>query len=154
MNSAIIASGFRVASTAQLQSEDTTYYSASLMIWSLVEMTCSFLILCAPVAPRAWKSLRSLGDVSMRPWVRTRSNPTVDQLDPPWAPIRNVLHKGPDYRKIDYSHPHAEKTNSSWPVDHDHGIMRTNEITSTIEDRSDSMVADQFGRIHPWVNEC
>ncbi|XXH01464.1 hypothetical protein Hte_007824 [Hypoxylon texense] len=117
-------------------------------------MTCSFLILCAPVVPRAWKSLRAQVETStMRPWVRARSNPTVDQLDPPWAPIRKVLKKGPDYREIDYNTPHAEKAGPRWPLDQDHGIMRTNEITSTIEDRSDSMVADQFGRIHPWVIE-
>ncbi|KAI1770226.1 hypothetical protein F4818DRAFT_433856 [Hypoxylon cercidicola] len=151
---AIVASCFRVASASQLSSKDLTYVSASLLIWSLVEMTCSFLILCAPVAPRAWKSFRTLGDTSVvRPWVRTRSNPTIDELDPPWAPIRKALHKGPDYRKIDYNTPHAEKSSPSWPVDQDHGIMRTNEITSTIEDRSDSMVADQFVRIHPWAAE-
>lgn len=117
-------------------------------------MTCSFLILCAPVTPRAWKSLRTLVDTSMmRSWIRTRSNPTVDQLDPPWAPIRKALRKGPDYREIDYNTPQAEKASPSWLADQDYGIMRTNEITSTIEDRSDSIVADQFGRIHPWVVE-
>ncbi|KAI1768483.1 hypothetical protein GGR53DRAFT_410829 [Hypoxylon sp. FL1150] len=61
---AIVASGFRVASVTQISSLDATYVSGGIVIWSLVQMSCSFSILCAPVVLRLWKSLGALGDTS------------------------------------------------------------------------------------------
>ncbi|KAI0165168.1 hypothetical protein GGR52DRAFT_557748 [Hypoxylon sp. FL1284] len=150
----IFASAFRVSSAAKLSSPDTTYFAADLLLCSLAEMTLSIFVVCAPVASRMWKHLRSLyKTLIMRRWVRTRSDPTTDQSDLPWASIPGVLSKGPDYRKIDHNAATAEKVSPSWPINNSRGIMCTNEIRSTVQDRSDSMVADQFGRIHPWVVE-
>ncbi|OTB01371.1 hypothetical protein M426DRAFT_266261 [Hypoxylon sp. CI-4A] len=164
INSVIVASTARlVGATAYHNNRDQTYVSSELSIFSLVEMTCLFLVLCVPATPKVWKSSKTLMTMSeiLRSWAKSVSLSSRDSKSPPCTPdSHGAISQNQDYRKLSDTIPlplkrlqPVEMTTPRGPPGFSRGILRTNEFTSTTQDDSISVRADQFGKIHPWAQD-
>ncbi|KAI1505065.1 hypothetical protein F5X99DRAFT_416174 [Biscogniauxia marginata] len=76
---ACIAATFRLAESVEFyRSDDLVYSLAAMDHWILVEMTCQFVVFCAPTTPIVFKGLGISAKVATatRSWVNVSSKPS------------------------------------------------------------------------------
>ncbi|KAI1476073.1 hypothetical protein F4774DRAFT_428487 [Daldinia eschscholtzii] len=153
---AIGASCTRVIRTLQYHSGDTTWVSSDLVISSLVEMTCSFLVFCVPVIPRLWNGSCAQDVTTLRTWYNRSTFWAHPRQKLPQPPIGRALRRFRGYwetnRGFSFSRDAKpqESTSQEWSLEQIQGIMCTREIISTVEDASSFTAADRRSGNYPW----
>ncbi|KAI0122425.1 hypothetical protein F4814DRAFT_458106 [Daldinia grandis] len=154
---ATMASCFRVANSVQYRSGDSTYVASKLVIWSLVEMTCSFLVFCVPIIPGIWSGSHTRDPTAMRMWCDrsifrthplhrfpgTRINEALSRCWGRWN-IDKVFSFSRDSR-------YEGNADTEWPLDQLQGIICTREIIRTVEDASSFIETDGRSESCPWT---
>ncbi|KAK8113615.1 hypothetical protein PG984_014141 [Apiospora sp. TS-2023a] len=148
-----------------VKTQDRTYRSAAPSLCCLAEMTCAFLVLCVPAAPKALVKSKSLLNVSelLRSWsrIRTQGRSKESAQHPEWpapAVYNKVDHERPvplrdldplhDTRSADLTHSQASIVEEHSP----HGIVRTTATVVTKDHDSSSLTKKGgFIRQHPWM---
>ncbi|KAI5925800.1 hypothetical protein F4810DRAFT_699997 [Camillea tinctor] len=167
---AVISSAFRLSTAMQYShTNDATYLSSTVILWSLAEMTCVALVLCAPVSMKVWKESKQLSNLgrTLRSWTNlptTRSKTSSGQKTSSW---QSSNHKQPQ-STIRYQYTieapalplanlhstHSTSTIGAGPSSENvHGILRTDEVTSRFDENSEEARADMHMRIHPWMRQ-
>ncbi|KAK7936175.1 hypothetical protein PG985_001670 [Apiospora marii] len=159
------ALGRIIVGESLVKTQDRTYRSAAPALCSLAEMTCAFLVLCVPAAPKALVKSKSLLNVSelLRSWSRIRtqgrSKENAQQDDWPAPAVYSKMDHGrpvplrdleplDDTRSADLTQSQASVVEERAP----HGIVRTT-ATVVSKDHNPSSVAKKGGLIrqHPWM---
>ncbi|KAI8964165.1 hypothetical protein F5Y11DRAFT_316800 [Daldinia sp. FL1419] len=154
---ATVAACFRLANTTRRDTDDFTFISSELILWALVEMTCSFLVFCVPVIPGMWNGSVAQHPTTMRAWYNRFTLHAV----PPQASPRTYIHGIPSrcqgcwkvtkFLPFYRGSKRQENSSQEWPLSQVQGIVRTREIISTVEDASSSMGADGRSGTCPWA---
>ncbi|ORY58510.1 uncharacterized protein BCR38DRAFT_73957 [Pseudomassariella vexata] len=170
---ACTSAAFRLAVTVSYSTANDAIYSvASVILWALAEMTCGFMVICLPTAPkllvetgtlarlkaalRSWTSMRIGSGASSK---KSHTNPgqSSSRVSMPKSPGPGTLYQkidedGVPLAKLDRSGSASESTEGlrEYPNRPVATIVRTTQFV-TREDHVDDVGGnDDFHRQHPW----
>ncbi|KAI1499233.1 hypothetical protein F5X99DRAFT_390707 [Biscogniauxia marginata] len=162
---ACVSAAFRLAVTVQYSTANDVIYSvSSVILWALAEMTCGFIVVGMPTAPKAFfetgiatrikaslkswtgktnntKSSSSLSNFSYTP---KSPNPSslYQKLDENGVPLRSLKHSPPS-ESTEHLRECKQKPSAA--------IIRTTQVSTREDYDYDGEVGhEQFQRQHPW----
>ncbi|OTA98516.1 hypothetical protein M426DRAFT_258556 [Hypoxylon sp. CI-4A] len=171
---ACVAAGFRLSASLQFsKSRDTSYTFAGLALWCLAEVTCGFIVLCGPSAPKtiAHLEIQQLAS-SLKSWAGSSVRKLTSSGNSSRGSVFTVTHKRsksslsqngrrprkddtiPIVPKIPVAH---DSSSSLMQPEHniqnsDAAIFRTTQFVATEGQRSSNISQDEYNRQHPWVS--
>ncbi|KAJ8132373.1 hypothetical protein O1611_g1251 [Lasiodiplodia mahajangana] len=158
---ACLAAILRLVSTIEYTSAaDVTYKVSAVVLWALAEMTCGFIVLGMPTAPKVLFETRLMSKIksSFRSWTGTnqteskgtglsqtsKSSSTTKsyrKIDDKGMPLRNL--KSLDSESTEHLRDIATRPENS--------IVRTTQLSTTEDyDYERQVQYDQLQRQHPW----
>ncbi|CAJ2512531.1 Uu.00g055460.m01.CDS01 [Anthostomella pinea] len=166
---ACVSAAFRLTATIQYSNAaDVTYTVASVILWALAEMTCGFIVIGMPTAPKIIYETGVVSKIraSLKSWTSRQSGSGKSSTKLSGLSSQTSS-KSPNpsktYRKLD-GNENATPLRSMKRSDtestehlkdlvrqHDRSIVRTTQL-STREDYEygSEVEQDQFARQHPW----
>ncbi|KAI1504749.1 hypothetical protein F5X99DRAFT_416452 [Biscogniauxia marginata] len=138
---ACVSASVKLAATVRFNySDDTIYTMSEMYLWTLVEITCLFLVFCVPMAPKAVMDRRliaKLGSSFSSIYRGINDNISLRRLYPTQTPPSTVNSRVED--------------RSSKP---DGGILHTTQVTAVITTRDsyddDAGTHDTHRQSFPW----
>ncbi|KAJ2993263.1 hypothetical protein NUW58_g1895 [Xylaria curta] len=162
---ACLSAILRLVSTIEYStSDDVTYAVSAVILWALAEMTCGFIVLGMPTAPKVLLETRiiSIIKTSLKSWTGTnKSEPGASGL----SQTSKSSSTAKSYQKLgDKSMPlrNLKSSDSSESTEHlrdpakrpENSIVCTTQLSTTEDyDYGRRVQSDQLQRQHPWRTE-
>ncbi|RYP33859.1 hypothetical protein DL767_004589 [Monosporascus sp. MG133] len=144
---ACLSALIRLVSTIQFKaSEDTTYSFSALALYSLIEVTCGFLVVSVPSVPKAIATLKGTKALS---WLRTSARGTRGSTAAFWPGSSIKTPKSTDYQDLDERSLVPLTPVAGTSMNKTGGITRTTHFAATSEECYDPDV--NYSRQHPWT---
>ncbi|KAI1340367.1 hypothetical protein F5Y15DRAFT_56012 [Xylariaceae sp. FL0016] len=162
---ACVSAAFRLTVTIRYSTADDVIYSvASVILWALAEMTCGFIVIGMPTAPKilvetglvtrlrasykSWtgrssSTAKTPSDLSKLSQTSKSTNPnsSYHKLEEGGVPLQNI--KPSTSESTEYLHDHDNNREK--------GITRTTQLSTREDyDYEGTVEHDQFERQHPW----
>ncbi|KAI1173242.1 hypothetical protein F4777DRAFT_458345 [Nemania sp. FL0916] len=159
---ACLSAVLRLVSTVEYSSaQDVTYAVSPVILWALAEMTCGFIVLGMPTAPKVLFETQFMSRIksSFRSWTGTYQTETKNTG---LSQSSKSTSTGKLYRKIDDKGMplhNLKSLDSSESREHLHdfttrpenSIIRTTQVSTTEDyDYGRQVQYDQMQRQHPW----
>lgn len=161
---ACLSAILRLVSTIEYTSAaDVTYKVSAVVLWALAEMTCGFIVLGMPTAPKVLLETQLMSKIksSFRSWTGTNQNESKNtglshtsksskssntakaylKIDDKGMPLRNL--KSLDSESTEHLRDITVRPENS--------IVRTTQLSTTEDyDYERQVQHDQLQRQHPW----
>ncbi|KAI0467675.1 hypothetical protein F4859DRAFT_493251 [Xylaria cf. heliscus] len=158
---ACLSAILRLVSTIEYStSPDVTYAVSAVILWALAEMTCGFIVLGMPTAPKVLLETRLVSRIksSFRSWTGTNQSESKNiglsqtskassttksyqRINDKGVPLRNI--KSVDSESTEHLRDFINRPENS--------IVRTTQVSTTEDyDYGHQVQHDQLQRQHPW----
>ncbi|KAI0442915.1 hypothetical protein F4803DRAFT_517274 [Xylaria telfairii] len=158
---ACLSAILRLVSTIEYStSPDVTYAVSAVILWALAEMTCGFIVLGMPTAPKVLIEMRLVSRIksSFRSWTGTNQSDSKNtglsqaskasstaksyqKIDDKEIPLRNL-------KTLDSESTEQLREFTTRP---ENSIIRTTQVSTTEDyDYGHQVQHDQLQRQHPW----
>ncbi|KAI1485446.1 hypothetical protein F5X96DRAFT_659932 [Biscogniauxia mediterranea] len=163
---ACVSAAFRLAVTIQYSTAaDVIYAVSSVILWALAEMTCGFIVVGMPTAPKAlyetglatrikeglksWtgktnstKSSTNLSTFSSYTPKSPNPSSLYQKIDENGMPLRSLKHS-PSSESTEHLREYKQRPNAA--------IIRTTQVSTREDyDYNGEVGSEQFQRQHPW----
>ncbi|RYC59084.1 hypothetical protein CHU98_g7126 [Xylaria longipes] len=158
---ACISAILRLVSTIEYSTApDVTYAVSAVILWALAEMTCGFIVLGMPTAPKVLLETRLVSRIksSFRSWTGTNQ---FESMKTGLSQTSKASSTAKSYRKINDKDVPLQNLKSldSESIEHlrdfiarpKNSIVRTTQVSTTEDyDYGHRVQHDQLQRQHPW----
>ncbi|KAI1349444.1 hypothetical protein F5Y01DRAFT_327351 [Xylaria sp. FL0043] len=159
---ACLSAVLRLVSTIEYSTtDDVTYAVSAVILWALAEMTCGFIVLGLPTAPKVLLEIQLLSRLqsSFRSWIGSKQD---ESKNTGLSQTSNSSNTAKSYRKISDKVIHLKNMKSSDSSESTerlrdfvggpkNSIVRTTQLSTTEDyDYEHQVQYDQLQRQHPW----